>query len=125
VRWDPARADPVSFDQSVALNCRYHHLQMLVHRLFIPMIRKSAPTALPSLAICTSAARAVANMADIQKRRQGNVPFLNNLGAIFTSGLILLLNVWGGKRTGIVSDTHRELANVHLCMEIIRFFENR
>ncbi|KAJ7670090.1 fungal-specific transcription factor domain-containing protein, partial [Mycena polygramma] len=125
LRWDPARADPVFFDQSVALHCGYHHLQMLIHRPFIPMIRKSAPTALPSLAICTSAARAVANMAAVQKRRQGSVPFLNNLGTIFTSGLILLLNVWGGKRTGIVSDTHREMANVHKCMEVIRFCENR
>jgi hypothetical protein len=44
VRWDPARQDPVFFDQSVALHCAYYHLQILIHRPFIPMIRKSAPT---------------------------------------------------------------------------------
>ncbi|KAJ6467063.1 fungal-specific transcription factor domain-containing protein [Mycena vitilis] len=125
LRWDPARADPVFFDQSVSLYCAYHHLQVLIHRPFIPMIRKAAPTALPSLAICTSAARAVANMVDIQRRREGSAPFVVNLGTVFTSGLILLLNVWSGKRTGLVSDTHREMVNVHKCMEGIRFCENR
>ncbi|KAJ7610745.1 fungal-specific transcription factor domain-containing protein [Mycena polygramma] len=125
LRWDPARADPVFFDQSVSLYCAYYHLQILIHRPFIPMIRKSAPTALPSLVICTSAARAVANLADIQMRRKGSVPFVMNLGTIFNSGLILLLNVWSGKRTGLVSDTHREMVNVHKCMEVMRSYENR
>ncbi|KAJ7820487.1 hypothetical protein B0H13DRAFT_1660851, partial [Mycena leptocephala] len=32
LRWDPRRADPVFFDQSMALYCRYHHLQILIHR---------------------------------------------------------------------------------------------
>jgi hypothetical protein len=44
VRWDPARADPVFFDQSVALHCKYYHLQIFIHRPFIPMVRKSAST---------------------------------------------------------------------------------
>ncbi|KAJ7657154.1 fungal-specific transcription factor domain-containing protein [Mycena polygramma] len=125
LRWDAARADPVFFDQSVSLYCAYHHLQVLIHRPFIPMIRKSAPTALPSLAICTSAARAVANMVDIQRRREGSAPFVVNLGTVFTSGLILLLNVWSGKRTGLLSDTRREMVNVHKCMEVISFCESR
>ncbi|KAJ7849906.1 fungal-specific transcription factor domain-containing protein, partial [Mycena leptocephala] len=42
LRWDPRRADPVFFDQSVALYCRYYHLQILIHRQFIPVVRKSA-----------------------------------------------------------------------------------
>ncbi|KAJ7607254.1 fungal-specific transcription factor domain-containing protein, partial [Mycena polygramma] len=125
LRWDPTRADPVFFDQSVALNCGYCQLQILIHRPFIPMIRKSAPTALPSLAICTNAARAVANMVDIQMRRKGSAPFFMDLSTIFTSGLVLLLNVWSSKRTGLVSDTHREMVNVHKCMEVIRSSESR
>ncbi|KAJ6467070.1 fungal-specific transcription factor domain-containing protein, partial [Mycena vitilis] len=123
--WDPTRADAVFFDQSVALNCGYSQLQILIHRPFIPMIRKSAPTALPSLAICTNAARAVANMVDIQMRRKGSAPFAMDLSTMFTSGLVLLLNVWSSKRTGLVSDTHREMVNVHKCMEVIRSFESR
>jgi hypothetical protein len=97
VRWDAARADLVFFDQSVALHCVYCQLQILIHRPFIPMVRKSPPTvivfscckcvdtnhdfsqALPSLAICTSAARTCANMVDVQRRRKGKVPVVINL----------------------------------------------
>ncbi|KAJ6460653.1 fungal-specific transcription factor domain-containing protein, partial [Mycena vitilis] len=125
LRWDPMRADPVFFDQSVALHCAHCQLQILIHRPFIPMIRKAAPTALPSLAICTNAARAIANMADVQRRRKGSVPFVRNLGTIFTAGVILLLNVLSGKRTGRVSDANWEMDAVHKCMEVLRFYENR
>ncbi|KAJ7087974.1 fungal-specific transcription factor domain-containing protein [Mycena belliarum] len=125
LRWDPARADPLFFDQSVALHCHYSHLQILIHRPFIPMVRKSAPTALPSLAICTSAARSCANMVDVQRQRKGNVPVVMHLGAVFTSGIILLLNVWSGKRTGLVPDPSREIANVHKCMQVVRLCEQR
>ncbi|KAJ7471657.1 fungal-specific transcription factor domain-containing protein [Mycena galericulata] len=125
LRWDPSRADPLFFDQSVALHSAYYHTQILIHRPFIPMVRKSAPTALPSLAICTNAARAVANMVDLQRRRKGNVPVLINLPVVFTSGIMLLLNVWSGKRTGLVPDPSREMANVHKCMEVVRLCEER
>ncbi|KAJ7171366.1 fungal-specific transcription factor domain-containing protein [Mycena filopes] len=125
LRWDPAQVDPVYFDQSVALHCAYYHLQILIHRPFIPMVRKSAPTALPSLAICTSAARACSNMLDIQRRRKGMVPVIVNLPAAFMAGIILLLNVWSGMRTGLVPDPSREIANVHKCMEMMRLCEDR
>ncbi|KAJ7758388.1 fungal-specific transcription factor domain-containing protein [Mycena metata] len=125
LRWDPERADPLFFDQSVALYCSYNWLQILIHRPFIPMVRKSAPTALPSLAICTSAARACANMLDIQRQRKGNVAVMVNLPAAFSSGIILLLNVWSEKRTGLVPDPSREMANVHKCMEVLRLCEDR
>ncbi|KAF7372556.1 Zn(2)-C6 fungal-type domain-containing protein [Mycena venus] len=125
LRWDPARADLVFFDQSVALHCMYCQLQILIHRPFIPMVRKSPPTGLPSLAICTSAARTCANMVDVQRRRKGKVPVVINLPAVFISSIVLLLNVWSGKRTGLVSDPSREISNVHKCMEVVRLCEDR
>ncbi|KAJ6511807.1 fungal-specific transcription factor domain-containing protein [Mycena vulgaris] len=124
LRWDPARQDPVFFDQSVALYCAYSHVQILIHRPFIPMLRKSAPTALPSLAICTSAARMCANIVDVQRQRKA-MPVVINLTAVFTSAIVLLLNVWSGKRAGLVSNTSPEIANVHKCMEVIRLCEDR
>jgi len=127
LRWDPMRKDPVFFDQSVALLCAYHQLQILIHRPFIPMVHKSAPTALPSLAVCTSAARACANLVDIQRRRTGNVTASLNLNAVFTSGLVLLLNVLSGKRAGLLPATGpcRDMVHVHKCMEIVRMYEDR
>ncbi|KAF8169422.1 fungal-specific transcription factor domain-containing protein [Mycena galopus ATCC 62051] len=125
LRWDPARADMVFFDQSVALHCVYCQLQILIHRPFIPMVRKSPPTALPSLAICTSAARTCANMVDVQRRRKGKVPVVINLPAVFISSIVLLLNVWSGKRTGLVPDPSREISNVHKCIEVVRLCEDQ
>ncbi|KAJ7876034.1 fungal-specific transcription factor domain-containing protein, partial [Mycena leptocephala] len=120
LRWDAARADLVFFDQSVALHCVYCQLQILIHRPFIPMVRKSPPTALPSLAICTSAARTCANMVDVQRRRKGKVP-----PAVFISSIVLLLNVWSGRRTGLVPDPSREISHVYKCMEVVRLCEDR
>ncbi|KAJ7784059.1 fungal-specific transcription factor domain-containing protein [Mycena olivaceomarginata] len=124
LRWDPTRADPVFFDQSVALHCAFYHLQIHVHRPFIPMVRKCSSSSLPSLTVCTSAARACANMVDIQRRHMGDVPCTLNLNPIFTSGLVLMLNVLSGKRTGLLPDLKREISNVHKCMEAIRTFES-
>ncbi|KAJ7124224.1 fungal-specific transcription factor domain-containing protein [Mycena epipterygia] len=122
--WDPARADPVSFDQSVALHCAYCHLQILVHRSFIPTVRMAAPTGLPSMAVCTSAARACANMVDIQRRRKGNEPVNFHMSDVFNAALVLMLNVWSGKRGGL-PDPSRDLENVHKCMEVLRLCEDR
>ncbi|KAJ7079209.1 hypothetical protein C8R43DRAFT_350588 [Mycena crocata] len=99
---------------------------MLIHRPFIPLVGKSAlKQTLPSLAICASAARACANMADLQRQRKRNVPVVFNLPAVLTSGIVLLLNVWSGRRTGLVSESNREMANVHKCMEVLRLCEDR
>ncbi|KAJ6480448.1 fungal-specific transcription factor domain-containing protein, partial [Mycena sanguinolenta] len=125
LRWNPSRREQIFFDQSVALHCAYYQVQILIHRPFIPMLRKSAPTALPSLAICTSAARACANIVDVQRQRNGNVPAIINLVGLFTSAIVLLLNVWSGRRTGLVPDPSREMANVHKCMEVVRLCEDR
>ncbi|KAJ7144637.1 fungal-specific transcription factor domain-containing protein [Mycena epipterygia] len=123
--WDPERTDPVFFDQSVALYCGYCNLQILVHRSFIPTVRKAPPTGFPSMAVCTSAARACANMLDVQRRRKGNEPVNFNMSDAFSSALVLLLNVWSSKRTELVSELNRDLGNVHKCMEVLRLCEER
>ncbi|KAJ7763334.1 fungal-specific transcription factor domain-containing protein [Mycena metata] len=125
LRWDPQRTDLVFFNQSVTLHCQYYHLQIYIHRRFIPSLRKSGPTGLPSLALCTSAARACANMVDIQRRRTNNVPTIINMLPAFTAGIVLLLNVWSGKRMGVMANPSREMVNVQKCMEVVRLCEDR
>ncbi|KAJ7182255.1 fungal-specific transcription factor domain-containing protein [Mycena crocata] len=120
LRWDPACADPVFFEQSATLYCQYSHLQVLIHRPFIPTMRTSATTALPSLAICTAAARTCASVVDVHRRRTAQpLPWIN-VHTVFTAGLILILNVWSGKRTGRVTNSSREIANVHKCLEVLQ-----
>ncbi|KAJ7023104.1 fungal-specific transcription factor domain-containing protein [Mycena alexandri] len=125
LRWDANRADPVLFQQSVALYCGYYHVQMTTHRPFIPMIRQAAPTALPSLAICTNAARSCSHVADVWCRRMGDRPAIILLPALTTAGIVLLLNVWSGQRTGLAPHMNTAIAEVHKCMQAIRVCEQR
>ncbi|KAJ7107962.1 hypothetical protein C8R44DRAFT_885343 [Mycena epipterygia] len=81
IQWDAHRADPVFFAQSVVLYCGYYHVQTMTHRPFIPMVRQAALTALPSLAICTNAARSCSHIADASRRRMGGTPVIILLAA--------------------------------------------
>ncbi|KAJ6609592.1 fungal-specific transcription factor domain-containing protein [Mycena sp. CBHHK59/15] len=125
LRWDPHREDPIFFRQSVALYCSYYHVQMTMHRPFIPMIRQTAPTALPSLAICTNAARSCSHVADISCQRMGRTPVLIVLPGVTTAGVILGLNVWSGKRTGLAPHMNSAINEVKKCMRVLRVCEQR
>src|ERR1700722_1589719 len=69
VRWDPNRENEVFFSQSVALYASYYHLQILIHRPFIPTPRNPSPLSFPSLAICTNAARSCSHVVDMHRKR--------------------------------------------------------
>ena len=44
---------------------------------------------------------------------------------IFTSGVVLLLSIWGGKRSGLSMDPNREMEDVHKCMMVLKASEAR
>ncbi|KAJ7027124.1 fungal-specific transcription factor domain-containing protein [Mycena alexandri] len=117
LRWDAAQTDSVFFDQSAALHCAYYRLRIL--------IEKSGPTTVFSLAVCTNAARACADIVDTQRRRKGNVPVVINLPAAFLSGVVLLLNMWSCKRMRLAPDLSSEIAGVHKCIAAVRLCEDR
>ncbi|KAF9479628.1 hypothetical protein BDN70DRAFT_878593 [Pholiota conissans] len=124
LRWDPNRENEPFFAQSVALYAGYYHIQILIHRPFIPSPSKPSPLSFPSLAICTNAARSCCHVIDIQRRRNGiSTPQVQM--AVFTSGIVLLLSIWGGKRSGLSTDPNREMAEVHKCMQVLRMSETR
>ncbi|KIL64052.1 hypothetical protein M378DRAFT_163769 [Amanita muscaria Koide BX008] len=124
LRWDPNREDENFFKQSVVLYTNYYHLQIMIHRPFIPSPRKPSPLSFPSLAICTNAARSCSHLLDVMRRRgQDNAAFVHM--AAFTSGIVLLLNIWGGKRSGLSADPQKEMADVYKCMSVLRGHEER
>lgn len=46
--------------------------------------------------------------------------------AVFSAGVILLLNIWGGKRTGATNtDPAKEMADVHKAMKMLKSLETR
>ncbi|KAG7443383.1 uncharacterized protein BT62DRAFT_1078462 [Guyanagaster necrorhizus] len=122
LRWDPNRVNLVHFNQSASLYMYYYHLQKLIHRPFITKPQDSK-FRFPSLAICTNAARASSHVADLQRRRAGVVA--DNALLAFDAGIILLFNIWGGKRTGLSLDPYKEMDDVHKCMKVLQSLDSR
>ncbi|KAF8072284.1 fungal-specific transcription factor domain-containing protein [Lyophyllum atratum] len=124
LRWDPTREDIKFFEQSAWLYCTYYYIQILIHRTFIPSPRKPSPLAFPSLAICTNAARSCSHIVDIHCRR-GLAAMPHIQMTTFTAGIVLLLNIWGGRRAGLSTDPNKEMIDVHKCMQSLRRCEVR
>ncbi|KAK7042297.1 Zn(2)-C6 fungal-type domain-containing protein [Favolaschia claudopus] len=119
LRWDPNNLiqDDVFFDQSAVLYCAYYHTRIIIHRPFIPAMRRASnPTHLPSLAICNTAARACSHVAQVQQERRPNNPLWFSQTPLFTSGIVLLLNIWGGSGK---MQAEKDLADVHRCMAVL------
>ncbi|KAJ6487914.1 fungal-specific transcription factor domain-containing protein [Mycena sanguinolenta] len=123
LRWDPNRRDDAFFDQSALLYCSYYQVQITIHRPFIPSIREGTETSLPSLAICTNAARSCSHVADMSRLRKNGMPVPVLISSVFTSGVVLLLNIWSGKRTGLPPQLNSAIAEVHKCMATLRVCE--
>ena len=79
VRWDPTREDENFFNQSASCYALYYHIQILIHRPFIPSPNKPSPLSFPSLAICTNAARSCSHVAEVQRRRIRFPPLHSNV----------------------------------------------
>lgn len=45
--------------------------------------------------------------------------------AVFQSAVVLLLSIWSGKRSGLLIDARREMADVHKCMNMLKAAEQR
>jgi hypothetical protein len=140
VRWDPQRENELFFHQSAVLYALYYQLQIIIHRPFIPSPKKPSPLTFPSLAICTNAARSCSHVIDIQQRRaQRPLPLqivcpradptllytdeADFQTAAFTSGIVLLLNIWGGRKGGITADPEKEMKDVYKCMNLLKLCE--
>jgi len=117
VRWNPHQENPIFFNQSVLLNCLYYHIQTLVHRPFI-RITPSSTLSLPSLAICTNAARSSSHILDVHLSKGDKLPYMNTCA--FTSGIVLLLNIWGVKKLGVRADPARHMQDVFKCMGYLK-----
>ena len=44
---------------------------------------------------------------------------------VFASGVVLLLKFWGGIQHGLVTDTNKDLADIHKCMIVLKSMEAR
>ncbi|KAJ7702971.1 fungal-specific transcription factor domain-containing protein, partial [Mycena rosella] len=124
LRWDPHRENFIFFQQSASLYASYYHVQIQIHRPFLPAPGRSSPLAYPSLAVCANSARSCSHVMDVQSRR-GILPLAHVTMALFDSAVILLLIVWSGKQTGMVIDASKEIRDVHAVLNVLQSFERR
>ncbi|KAI0326579.1 hypothetical protein GY45DRAFT_1363816 [Cubamyces sp. BRFM 1775] len=141
LRWDPHRESVEFLGQSAALHTKYYQLQIFVHRPFLPFARKSTRLTFPSLAICTNAARSLVHVCDVQFKRTGKplmhnrvrpdrplylrtahtvLPSMQQMG-LFTAGIVLLINMWSGKKAGLTSQSAAE--DVRKCMAMLELLK--
>lgn len=64
VKWNQDIKNNLFLKQSAALHATYYHLQIFIHRPFIPSPRNPNPISFPSLAICANAARSCFHVLD-------------------------------------------------------------
>ncbi|KAF7318865.1 Zn(2)-C6 fungal-type domain-containing protein [Mycena chlorophos] len=131
LRWDPDNLieDEVFFDQSAVLHCAYYHTRIIIHRPFIPAMRRASNiTNLPSLAICNTAARACSHVAQIQQSRRPGNPIWFSQTPLFTAGIVLLLNIWGGANSKNATSppsmarmkaAEADMVDVRRCMTVL------
>ncbi|PIL25393.1 transcription factor [Ganoderma sinense ZZ0214-1] len=122
LRWDPEQENELFLTQAATLAIWYHGHQIAVHRSFMPSSSSypdSGPTSLPSAIICTSAARASIQVAEVLCRRTGS-PTHRNTGMIFMSAATLIANVLGLKRLGRTVNMEKDLTLVEQTVEMIR-----
>ncbi|KAJ7661667.1 fungal-specific transcription factor domain-containing protein [Mycena rosella] len=132
LRWDPHMQHPVFAAQSSALYACYYHVQIHVHRIFVvsahkrpePPIPISTSSNYPSLAICANAARACSHVMDVAVRR-GFVYTPHVLNALCDAGVVLLLNVWGGRVGGLSTDPQKCLQDLETCLRLLGIYELR
>ncbi|KAJ7772686.1 putative fungal-specific transcription factor [Mycena maculata] len=123
LRWDPARKNRLHFSQSALLYAEYYNVQILLHRPFIPSpFDIPPPGALPSLAICTNAARSSARIFDAQEKR-GITLHDMMLPTVFAVAVVLLLNAWSDRRPA--SNSTKELDHVYTCLKVTMDAEHR
>ncbi|KAF9039664.1 hypothetical protein BDZ89DRAFT_945120 [Hymenopellis radicata] len=97
LRWDPQAQPGKWFLHSAKLYMIYYDLQIHVHR---PFVHSPSPLALPSLAICTNAARSCIRLVEILLATSPVLSLIPNVGmAIFSAGTIIITNMWHTVRT--------------------------
>ncbi|KAF6764451.1 fungal-specific transcription factor domain-containing protein [Ephemerocybe angulata] len=124
LRWGQHQPDPIFFDQSAILFTTYYFIQILVHRPFLSYPKKPS-LSFTALAVCTNAARACSKILEMQSKT-GYIPLPQVHLALFVSGLMLLLSIWRGKRTGFaMMDERKEAKAVQNTIRVLQTYEDR
>ncbi|KAF5322745.1 hypothetical protein D9619_002016 [Psilocybe cf. subviscida] len=121
LQWDPEREDLAFFHQSVSIYALFYYVQRQIHR---PFLMKKTPLSLPSLAMCTNAARSCARLLEVSLTRGMRVmPTL--IVSAFCAGTVIVLNLWGIRHSGLLGDAAKETVNLQKCINVLKECEKR
>ncbi|KAJ7598696.1 hypothetical protein C8J56DRAFT_881289 [Mycena floridula] len=122
--WNPDQTNPEFFVQSLKLYTSFYHLQILLHRPFLPGPEETSLSSAASLAICTSAARSCIHIVDVHYQRTGQTAPLTEHN-VFISGVVLMLQWWAGRRAGLTVNPAERKADVQKCLDLLAQCEVR
>ncbi|KAG9025718.1 hypothetical protein FRB95_009833 [Tulasnella sp. JGI-2019a] len=124
LRWDPHMdSKSVFYRQAAALRLNFYYVQITIHRPFVQLSSSSKRAlSLPSLAICTNAARSSARIlsATMDMTAPTMFPMIS-----FISGLILLISIWEARRSGLHVDISQQIVDVQTCLMYLKKWEHR
>ncbi|KAF8315654.1 hypothetical protein DL93DRAFT_2112063 [Clavulina sp. PMI_390] len=123
LKWDPNRTNETHFVQSANLYSAYYYLQICIHRPFLHPAKGASALSFPSLSISTHAARSCSHVLEALKDRgmRGAMPVLDSA---IHSGVVLLMAVWGAKKTGVSVDSQGAMRDVNQCIDYLRGCES-
>ncbi|TRM65885.1 fungal-specific transcription factor domain-containing protein [Schizophyllum amplum] len=127
LRWNPEQPDFRFLNQAAYLEAAYRQTQILIHRPFITSSKPSSQLALPSLTICTTAARACAHVLDQQRHKTGKaLPYAMVSFPSSISATVLLISMFSRcEPTRSRRDQLKELKEIHLMMDYLKSLEDR
>ncbi|KAJ8076398.1 Gypsy retrotransposon integrase-like protein 1 [Marasmius tenuissimus] len=123
LKWDPKRSKDLFFQQSATLWISFYALQTFIHKPFIPTPQRPSSLSFPSLTICTTASRALSHIARVLQANNMVIPMSHAVTCFFIAGVVLLLNTWTGKRSGVTGNLDRDRSDVQAIMDLMRFYE--
>ncbi|THU94560.1 hypothetical protein K435DRAFT_756517 [Dendrothele bispora CBS 962.96] len=129
LRWDTPHISGIFFTQSAILYTTYYWVQIQIHRRFIPRPGQKSEVSLPSLTICTNAARSCIKVCNTYCQRKISPYSEFIMVPLFNSAMILTVNLWKSTQTNITanalttSNPSGDLAEIYKCIELIRIYE--
>jgi hypothetical protein len=123
VKWNPDNKDLADLEQSAQLYSVAYNVSQLIHRPFIPAPDKRTTLPIPSLAICTRAARSCANVLNVA-RKHSMVLMPGSINAGFASAITLLIASWSALSARSTLDYNAHLLDVDKCVRYMIMVEN-
>ncbi|KAG9005820.1 hypothetical protein FRB93_009216 [Tulasnella sp. JGI-2019a] len=122
LRWDQ-HMNSAFYQQAATLRIIFHYIQITIHRPFIQLSSSSRRSlSMPSLAVCTNAARSAARILEATMEMPSSPIFV--LTSLL-SGVVLMISIWEAQRSGLDVDTTRQVSGVQTCLNYLKRWEDR